>query len=156
MKIDLKHILYPTDFSELSLKAMRYALSFAQAHRAQLHCLHVIDEAYQYWMSLGPESVPIGPAPDDLTPLAKQQLAQFTQRYLTGLTPEALTEVAVGRPYAEICRYAEDHQVDLIVITTHGHSGFTQALLGSTAEKVVRKAPCPVLTVRDPEHDFIK
>ncbi|MCH8881515.1 MAG: universal stress protein, partial [Planctomycetes bacterium] len=59
MKIDLKNILYPTDFSDLSLKACRYAVSFAEAYDAQLHCIHVVDEAYQYWVSLGPESVPM-------------------------------------------------------------------------------------------------
>jgi len=155
MKIQLTNILYPTDFSELSLKALKYAVSFAEAYTARLHCIHVVDEAYQYWMSLGPESVPLGPAADDLTGMARDQLRQFEQAQLCGLKIEVATEVLFGRPYVEICQYASDHQIDLIVIATHGRSGISQAFMGSTAEKVVRKAPCPVLTVRDPEHDFV-
>ncbi len=156
MKIEIKSILYPTDFSDLSLKALKYAVSFADAYGARLHCIHVIDEAYQYWMSLGPESVPVGPAVEDLSALAKEQLSKFAESHLGGLTPRPVTEVLVGRPFVEINQYAKDHGIDLIVIATHGRSGLTHALMGSTAEKVIRKAPCPVLSIRDPEHDFVK
>ena len=156
MKIDLKNILYPTDFSDLSLKACRYAFSFAEAYGAQLHCIHVVDEAYQYWVSLGPESVPIGPPPEDLTGVAQEQLEKFKSAHLGGLGKEPIMAALFGKPFAEICTYAEEKQIDLIVIATHGRSGISHALMGSTAEKVVRKAPCPVLTVRDPEHDFVQ
>ena len=156
MKIDLKNILYPSDFSELSLKALQYATSFAGAYEAQLHCIHVVDEGYQYWMSLGPESVPIGPSIDELTQLAEKHLGDFKASHLAGLHREAITQVLYGRPYVEICQYARDSRTDLIVLATHGRGGLSHALMGGTAEKVVRKAPCPVLTVRDPEHDFVK
>ncbi len=156
VEIDLKNILYPTDFSDLSLKACKYAVSFTEAHQAQLHCIHVVDEAYQYWVSLGPESIPMGPPAEDLTGLAEKQLTEFKSSHLGGLKKEPITEALFGRPFVRICDYARDQHIDLIVIATHGRSGISHALMGSTAEKVVRKAPCPVLTVRDPEHDFVK
>ena len=59
--IQMDKILYPTDFSELSLHSLLYAKNLAEQYGAKLHCLHVIDEAYQYWMSMGPDSVPVGP-----------------------------------------------------------------------------------------------
>ena len=156
MKIDLKNILYPTDFSDLSLKACLYALSFAEAYDAQLHCIHVVDEACQYWVSLGPESVPMGPPPEDLGGLAEKQLADFKIAHLGGLKTPPITEGLFGKPHVQICEYAAEKEIDLIVIATHGRSGISHALMGGTAEKVVRKSPCPVLTVRDPEHDFIE
>ena len=61
-----------------------------------------------------------------------------------------------GKPFYEIVQYAADEQIDLIIIATHGHSGMEQVLFGSTAEKVVRKAPCPVLVVREGAREFIK
>lgn len=155
MGIVLKQILYPTDFSELSLKALCYAAGFARSFNAQLHCIHVIDEAYQYWGGLSPESVPVMPPMEELDRIGRQQLAAFADRHLQDLQPPAVQEVLYGRPFLEITQYAQDHKIDLIVIATHGRAGLSHALLGSTAEKVVRKAPCPVLTVRDPEHDFV-
>ena len=65
------------------------------------------------------------------------------------------TEVGVRAPFTEIIRFAKDKDIDLIVMGTHGHTGLAHVLLGSVAEKVVRKAPCPVLTVRHPEHEFV-
>jgi nucleotide-binding universal stress UspA family protein len=64
-------------------------------------------------------------------------------------------EVRVGTPFYEIVRYAREMKIDLIVMGTHGHTGLVHVLLGSVTEKVVRKAPCPVLTVRHPEHEFV-
>ena len=64
-------------------------------------------------------------------------------------------ELRKGSPFLEIVRYAKDKNIDLIVLGTHGRSGLSHVLLGSVAERVVRKAPCPVLTVRHPEHEFV-
>lgn len=64
-------------------------------------------------------------------------------------------EVAEGTPFEEIVRFARDKDIDLIVMGTHGHTGLAHLFLGSVAEKVVRRAPCPVLTVRHPEHEFV-
>ena len=153
--IKLERILFPFDFSDLSLHGLRYARSLAESYGAELHVLHVLDEAYQYWMAMGPNSVPVGPPPEEMLAASTKEMEAFVQEHLTGASFPLKTEVCIGRPFMEIIRYARDHQIDLIVLGTHGRSGLKHVLLGSVAERVVRKAPCPVLTIRDPEHDFI-
>ena len=151
--VKLEKILCPTDFSELSVGAMQYAVQLAEKFGAQLHLLHVVDQTYQYWMAMGPEAVPAGPTPEELMKTAKKQMEEFVGKYV----PEKLqasTEVVSGRPFLEIIRIARERKSDLIVIGTHGRGALRQVLLGSVAEKVVRKAPCPVLTVREPGHKF--
>lgn len=153
--IRLANILYPTDFSELSLQALTYARSFAEAYRGRLHCIHVVDEAYQYWASVGPDGMAIGPPMGDLVKKATEDLKAFVADHIPVGEAEVPREVRVGRPFVEIISYARTHEIDLIVIATHGRSGLKHVLLGSTAERVIRKAPCPVLTVRHPQHDFV-
>lgn len=155
MTIKISKILYPTDFSELSLHALRYAREFAEQFKAQLHCIHVVDEAQQYWAALGPEAAPVIAPMDDILKSANDQMQAFADDHLVGLSYLPITSVLSGRPYLEIIRYAKETTCELIVIATHGRSGFMHALMGSTTEKVVRKAPCPVLTVRSGEHDFV-
>lgn len=153
--IQLRRILFPTDFSELSLHGLQYARAFADSFKAELHVLHVVDEAYQYWMAMGPNSLPIGPTPDEIAKGAKEELDKFVGKNLAGFTAPMKSLILVGRPFLEIIRYAREKEIDLIVIGTHGRSGLRHVLLGSVAEKVVRKAPCPVLTIRDSEHEFV-
>ncbi|HEY3243062.1 MAG TPA: universal stress protein [Phycisphaerae bacterium] len=155
MAIKIAKILYPTDFSELSLLALSYAREFASIFDAQLYCVHVVDEAGQYWTALGPESTPIGPAVEDLMSMAEGQMKRFADEHLLGLKFPPVTAVVMGRPFAEIISYARENTIDLIVIATHGRGGLSHVLLGSTAEKLVRKSPCPVLTVRHPQHTFV-
>lgn len=152
--IKLAKVLYPTDFSELSLNALRYAKSLAGAFEADLHCLHVVDEAYQYWMAMGPNTVPVGPVGEDMLESGNQQMEEFAKKHLSDYENHHTT-VLMGRPFVEIVRYAREQAIDLIVIATHGRGGLAHVLLGSTTEKVVRKAPCPVLTVRHAQHEFI-
>ncbi|RIK68893.1 MAG: universal stress protein [Planctomycetota bacterium] len=153
--IRIKKILYPTDFSDLAKHALVYVRSFAEAYSAEVHVIHIVDESYQYWMAMGPNSLPIGPAPEELANTSKTELEKLVNGELASMKFPVQTAVVVGRPYLEIVKYAKDKAIDLIIIGTHGRSGIAQALLGSVAEKVVRKAPCPVLTVRSPEHDFV-
>lgn len=150
--IALKKILVPTDFSECSDVAVKYARAFAEAFGASLHLLHVIQDPYtQPWAA---EAFP--------APLG-EMLAQWQQQATARLTSvldekERGTGVAatvVGSPFHEIVRYAAEQDIDLIVIGTHGRGALGHMLLGSVAEKVVRKAPCPVLTVHHPEHEFV-
>lgn len=153
--IRLNKILFPTDFSRLSMGAMKYAVQFARDYEATLYVVHVVDEAYQYWISMAPSTVPVGaPVVEDVVRHAREGLDRLIGEKLPGGL-EVVSEVLVGRPFAEIVHYAAEKEIDLIVIGTHGRGGFTQVLLGSVAEKVVRKAPCPVLTVHHPEHDFV-
>ena len=81
-------------------------------------------------------------------------LQQFCTEHLADLDPPPVTYVSMGRPFAEIIAYAREHAVNLIVMGTHGRGAIAHVLLGSTTEKVVRKAPCAVLTVRGPDHEF--
>ena len=155
MAIQISKILVPTDFSELSLHAVKYAREFAATFEAQIHCVHVIDEAYQYWSTMGPESAPIGPAVEDLKSLAEGHMQRFSDEHLVGLDYVPIYKVITGNPWADIVQYALENTVDLIVVATHGRGGLAHALLGSTAEKVIRKAPCPVLVVRETEHEFV-
>jgi len=152
--IQLARILYPTDFSELSRTALKYAVSFAREYEAQLHCLHVVDESFQYWLALGPDGQPLAPNHVDLIKRAEKDMADFAKQYLAEV-PNLVTQVLVGQPFVEIIRYARTQAIDLICMATHGRTGLTHILMGSVAERVVRKAPCPVLSCRSPEHEFI-
>ncbi len=153
--IKIQRILFPSDFSELSLHALGYARSFAELHKAELHVIHVVDEASMYWMAMGPNSLPVGPSHEELIVIAQQELKRHVDQHLSGVGVPLVTEVTLGRPFMEIIRYAREKNIDLIVIGTHGRGGLKHVLLGSVAEKVVRKSPCPVLTIRDPQHEFV-
>lgn len=155
MSIKLERILYPTDFSEFSLHALPHALDLSDAFGAVLHCLHVVDEAYQYWSSMGPESIPVGPPPEDLVALAETRIKHFADEQFKDRQQMPTTCVRLGRPFAEIIGYAREIEADLIVMATHGRGAIAHMLLGSTTEKVVRKAACAVLTVRAPNQEFV-
>ena len=153
--ITLKKILFPTDFSDLSVHALNYARTFAETYAAELHVLHVVDDAYQYWMPMGPGGVPTGPPIEELVSLADKELTKFKAAHLADVKSNVMLATSAGRPYMEIISYAKTKSIDMIVLGTHGRSGLRHALLGSVAEKVVRKSPCPVLTIRHPEHEFV-
>ena len=155
MSIKFENILFPTDFSDVAQAALGHARELANAFDAQLHCLHVVDEAYQYWSAMGPESVPVGPPPDDMIELARTRMEKFRAEQLTDLKREPITQVSLGRPFAEIIGYARRNEVGLIVMATHGRGAVAHLLLGSTTEKVVRKARCAVLTVRPGDQEFV-
>lgn len=150
---DINRILYTTDFSDLSAGALDYAVFLARKCGAQLHAVYVVDDSYQYWMSFDLATIPAGPPLADLTAGAQKQMQEFLRTRLPADVP-AISKILHGRPFLEIIRYARDEKMDLIVIGTHGRSGLRHVLMGSVAEKVVRKSPCPVLTVRHPGHEF--
>jgi len=153
MALSISKILFPTDFSEISLVALKYARELTSLFDAQLHCVHVVDEAYQYWTAMGPEAAPLGPAVEDLTSMAEAQMERFSDQYLIGLKYAPITKVLHGRPFKEIVTYAQETMINIIVLATHGRGGIAHALLGSTADKVIHNAPCPVLTVRASESE---
>lgn len=143
----LKKVLFPTDFSEASLEALKYAVSFAGNCRAKLILMHVINEKiFSEGLSLARVA-----APEAL----EQEMAEEASHQLKNLIPAGeragldLEMVTLsGNPSAEIVRYAKENNVDMIVIGTAGRSGVEHLMFGSTAEKVVRKAHCPVLSVK--------
>lgn len=151
--ISLNKILLPTDFSEYSEPARDFACSFVEKFGAELHLLHVLQDL----VAMAPEPGMAFPPPGDyvkeLQASAEQALSKRPGDALSG-DYTVIREVRHGSPFLEIVRYAKEHDIDLIVMGTHGRSGLAHVLLGSVAEKVVRKAPCPVLTVRPSEHKF--
>jgi nucleotide-binding universal stress UspA family protein len=151
--IKMKKVLVPTDFSESARHALTYGMSFAKEYGAEL-VLHVVENiTVGYASDLFP--VPMAEVFQEISGYAKAELAKLAaearQREL------AVTELVVqGKPSAEILRYAGENGVDMIVLGTHGKGMLDQALFGSTTERVVRRAPCPVLTVRMAEHEFVE
>jgi nucleotide-binding universal stress UspA family protein len=153
--VNLKQILVPTDFSMASDSALRYGKALAETFGSTVHLLHVVEETPVYpWAS--PEGILPLPLPawDEMEKQVREQLTkQLTDAEQRLFHAELAT--LPGNPFVEIVRYAKEHTIDLIVIGTHGRGPVAHMLLGSVAEKVVRKAPCPVLTVRSPEHEFV-
>jgi nucleotide-binding universal stress UspA family protein len=151
--INLKTILVPSDFSECSDAALRYGLELARRFDASLHVLHVVqDPLTQPWAAEG-FSAPLFEVVDKWQKEAKERLAKAIP---ASDAHRVTVSATIAWPYAEILRYANEHNVDLIVMGTHGRGGMTHMLLGSIAEKVVRRAPCPVLTVRHPQREFVE
>ena len=151
--IQLKRILVPTDFSDASQNALRYAMAFAENFQAALDVLHVIVDPYVIPPG-GEGYLPPTDYPQQLERVARQHLDQWVPadwRKGRSVTLDCIH----GAPFVEIVRYARAQQSDLIVMGTHGRGVIAHILLGSVAERVVRKAPCPVLTVRPKEHEFV-
>jgi nucleotide-binding universal stress UspA family protein len=151
--ITLKTILVPSDFSDCSDEALRYGLELARRFDARLHLLHVVqDPVAQPWAAEG-FSVPLFEVVEQWQKQAEERLRAAVPDADKGRVTVA---AVVATPYAEILDYASAHEVDLIVMGTHGRGGVSHMLLGSIAERVVRRAPCPVLTVRRPQHGFVE
>jgi nucleotide-binding universal stress UspA family protein len=151
--ISLKRILVPTDFSDASQNALRYGMALAESFSAELHVLHVVVDPYV----IPPGGEGYLPPPD-----LPQQLEKTSRAHLEQWVPAdwrkehtAVLECIHGTPFVEIVRYAREKEIDLIVMGTHGRGAIAHILMGSVAERVVRKAPCPVLTVRPKEHEFV-
>jgi universal stress protein A len=144
--IAIKKILVPTDFSECSDAAVQYGRAMAETFGATLHLLHVVQDPYtQPWAA---EAFP-APLGDMLAQWQAQARARLQELLPEAARKDVMVAVQVGSPFQEIVRYAVEQAIDLIVIGTHGRGPIGHMLLGSVAEKVVRKAPCPVLTVRE-------
>ena len=151
--IKLKKVLVPTDFSESARHALTYGISFAREYEAELTLLHVVENlTVGYASDLFP--VPMAEVFQEISGYAKAELAKLgTEARAKNVTVEEV--VVQGKPSAEIMRFARETEVDMIVLGTHGKGMLDQALFGSTTERVVRRAPCPVLTVRLAEHEFV-
>jgi nucleotide-binding universal stress UspA family protein len=144
--IQLRNVLVAVDFDDASMVALTYARTLAANFGARLHVLHVLENLFLRPMANDPRAIEEGVARrlrDTLTPEDRQQL----------------DAVAVVRksdsPADEIVKYAQDEGINLVVMGTHGRPGVAHLLMGSVAEKVVRTAPCPVLTIRHPEREFV-
>lgn len=151
--IALGHILVPIDFSETAAAALKYALALADAFGSEVHLVHVLD-------TMAPErlaaemAMVAAPALEAERARADAELAALltrdeVQRYRARLS------TVLGAPFVEIVGYARKHDIGLIVMGTHGRGAVAHLLIGSVAERVVRKAPCPVLTIPPRGHDFV-
>ncbi len=142
----IRRILVPIDFSEYSKGALRYAVAFARTVRAELTLVYVVEPAiYPADFSFGQVALPNVEV--ELRDRGETELQELAKIETQGTVP-VTTLVRTGKPFLEICTLAEERQIDLIIIATHGHTGVEHLLFGGTAEKVVRKAPCNVLVVR--------
>lgn len=152
--INLKRVLVPTDFSDSARLALRYGISFASEYRAELTLLHVIETiAVGYASDLFP--VPMAEVYQEIAGYAQSELAKLAQEARDkGVT--VVETVVQGKPANEIIRIARERTIDMIVLGTHGKGVLDHALFGSTTERVVRRAPCPVLTCRLSEHEFVE
>jgi nucleotide-binding universal stress UspA family protein len=142
-------ILVPSDFSEPADAALRYAATLAGDLGASLHLLHVFEDPYPAGGAFTAELyVPV--APDLRDQLFEEAQARLRDRVaaLAEDQVEATAEIYSGPTAKAIADYATTEDIDLIVIGTHGRGGMAHLLLGSVAERVVRTAPCPVLTIR--------
>jgi nucleotide-binding universal stress UspA family protein len=133
------------------------AIDLARLYDAELHCLHVVDVPGEFILEDGymlPLTTEYRPDYEEIRKAAESHLDQFVAQHMPDVRDSVKKAIVLGKPFAEIIHYARDQNIDLIVLGTHGRSALGSMLLGSVAEKVVRKAPCAVLTVRHPEHHF--
>lgn len=152
--IALRRILVPIDFSDYSKNALKYAIPFAQQFKASIDLIYVVEPTiYPADFSFGQVGFPN--VEEELRIHGNDELENLMKKEI-GKKVVASKVVRTGKPFYEINQYAKEEDIDLIIIATHGHSGVEHMLFGSTAEKVVRKAPCPVLVVRTGEHEFVK
>ena len=151
--ITLKRILVPIDFSPLSKKALQYALRFAEEFRAEVMLLHVVEPdvppSFDGFM-IAPPIVANGNRAR-----CEKRLKDLASSMTVRGTNRVESAVRTGLAAYEIGEAAKECDVDLIVIATHGYTGWKHFAIGSTAERVVRAAPCPVLVVREKEHEFV-
>lgn len=152
--ITLRRILVPVDFSQHSEQALKYAAALAEKFGAELFLIHVFQDLTVYQTEVVSGAPPIMPPVEQLTASIRGDMARLVQeknlqRFATH------TEIVEGAPVEEIVDYAKEKDIDLIVLGTHGRGWLAHVIMGSVAEKVVRKAPCPVLTVRLAEHEFV-
>jgi nucleotide-binding universal stress UspA family protein len=152
--IALKRILVPTDFGEASEAALGYARALARLFGASVAVLHVVDNMLAN--PAGVEGYLVYPEMQSaLEESARTQLEALVRdddRRELGATTVLLTSTA---PALAIATYAREHGIDLIVMGTHGRGAMAHLMMGSVAERVVRTAPCPVLTLKHPEHEFV-
>jgi nucleotide-binding universal stress UspA family protein len=146
--MEVKNILFTTDFSEGTSHALSYAVDIAKKYDAKLHMVHVVYNAFTYpGLHIPHNSL-------DIVNKEMEEAAQKALRKICSSVADSCKDiegsVVFGVPYEEILKFADARHIDLIIIGTHGRKGLDRVLLGSTAERIVRNARCPVLTVRMP------
>jgi nucleotide-binding universal stress UspA family protein len=150
--VTIDRILHPTDFSDNSKHSLDYACTLSERFEAELHLLYVVPDAMVVLAPPVSSFLPKGYA-EDVKQSAESKLAGIlNEKQAQNL--KHVCKVVEGSAFLEILRYANDKEIDMIVMGTHGYSGLMHLLMGSVAENVVRKALCPVLTVHPEDHRF--
>lgn len=152
--IALKRILVPTDFSPTSDVALTYGRALAEAFGASMYLLHVLENPL-----LQNVASEVYVPPPDFYEEWEHAVRERLDRAIPSADRGSLDvscDVRSGSPFVEIIQFAREQDIDLIVMGTHGRGAVAHVFIGSVAERVVRKAPCPVLTVRHPEHEFVQ
>jgi nucleotide-binding universal stress UspA family protein len=150
--LTIRGVLVALDFSPASFKGLEYALPLVKHFDAQLHLVHAFDFDYRPSMLA---AMPIALPEVELGRHARRRLRHIANKYAIALPPESL-HVVQGRAYQAICGLARKLETDLVVLATRGHTGLKHIFLGSTAERIVQHASCPVLVVREKERDFVQ
>ncbi len=146
MEATIKKVLVPIDFSDYSKSALKYAVNFSKLFNAEIILIYVVEPViYPLDFSMGQIAMPSFSTEWDAR--AKEELDKLAKKEINS---SVKTIIKTGKPFLEIIETAKEEDIDLIIIATHGHTGVEHIIFGSTAEKVVRKAPCPVLTLREP------
>ncbi len=151
--VNLRRLLFLRIFRSIRLHALKYAVTFAGLFGSELDRLHVVEPiVYPADFSFGQVSIPA--MEEEIRKHSEEQLNDLIAKEIPG-NIRTTSIIRVGKPFIEIVEISKSENADLIVISSHGRTGMDHVLFGSTADKVVRKAPCPVLTVRPHEHEFV-
>ena len=147
----IKKVLSPTDFSEAARHGLKAAVEMAVHHEAELLLLHVIESIPQMSGTFSMSGAQAVQMVEAMRQEAQKQMEELVSSSVPADLRCDARVVQGGRPAEEIARQADEANADVIVIATHGYSGFNRFLFGSVADRVVRTAKCPVLTIRPPE-----
>ena len=149
-----RNILFPTDFTPHARSALKYAAAFARAGRGRVVLFSVQTGNVPPNLMTLPERVLQEQENHWLLQMHREVRELLTDPLFNGLEVEPV--IVEGEPAAEIARAVRDYDIDMVTVVTHGRRGLARALFGSTAEEIIAEAPCPVLTIRPPQHDFVE
>ncbi|MFH2011139.1 MAG: universal stress protein [Pseudomonadota bacterium] len=152
--VEIKSILFCHDFSETADFAFPYAILMAEKFSAPLYIIHVVEENFQHWTYMEPflDGDTLIKIFEEIDKKVRAQLEGICES-MAAILDEYYPIIAKGLPFSEIIHTAEEKKIDLIIMGTHGRTGLGRVLFGSVAQRVVRRAACPVLTVRLPEKE---
>src|SRR2546423_140274 len=149
-----RNILFPTDFTPHARSALKYAAAFAREGRGRVIMFSVQTGKVPANLMTLPDRILEDQEKNWLLQLRREVHELLTDPMLERLEVEPV--IVEGEPAREIANAVRDYDIDLVTVVTHGRRGLARALFGSTAEEIIAEAPCPVLTIRPPQHDFVQ